>query len=176
MSDLKACPFCGRIPDIEDCGEHRWFIRCKCGIAQDKLFFQKCDAVRAWNKRKEITKRTAETEQNVPNDELISRKWCTDCKEYDQERHCCPRWNRVIRNTVEELKAEHRWIPVTERLPEKKTEVIYSLDNHFVSTGYMTDRNYNGEEVELHWEDMESGALIYPEAWIPLPEPYKGEK
>ena len=31
-------------------------------------------------------------------------EWCTDCKEYDQERHCCPRFNRVIRRTVEEIK------------------------------------------------------------------------
>lgn len=31
-------------------------------------------------------------------------KWCTDCKEYDQERHCCPRWNRVISQTVKEMK------------------------------------------------------------------------
>ena len=70
MSDLKACPFCGRIPDIEDCGEHRWFIRCKCGIAQDKLFFQKCDAVRTWNKRKEL--RVKDT--NVPTTDTISRQ------------------------------------------------------------------------------------------------------
>lgn len=66
-----------------------------------------------------------------------------------------------------------RWIPCSERLPAKKTEVIYTLDNNYVSTGYMTDRDYNGDEMELHWEDMESGALIYPEAWMPLPEPYK---
>ena len=74
MSDLKACPFCGRIPDIEDCGEHRWFIRCKCGIAQDKLFFQKCDAVRAWNKRKEL--RVKDT--NVPITDTISRQAAVD--------------------------------------------------------------------------------------------------
>ena len=30
-------------------------------------------------------------------------EWCTDCKEYDNERHCCPRWNRVIRETVKEV-------------------------------------------------------------------------
>lgn len=33
-------------------------------------------------------------------------KWCTDCKEYDQEKHCCHRWSRVIRDTVEEMKQE----------------------------------------------------------------------
>ena len=52
MRDLKPCPFCGRTPIVEDCGEHRWFVRCKCGIAQDKLFAQRCDAIRVWNKRK----------------------------------------------------------------------------------------------------------------------------
>ena len=52
MSELKPCPFCGRTPIVEDCGEHRYFIRCKCGIAQDKLYWQKCDAIRRWNTRK----------------------------------------------------------------------------------------------------------------------------
>ena len=33
-------------------------------------------------------------------------KWCTDCREYDQEKHCCHRWSKVIRNTVEEMKQE----------------------------------------------------------------------
>lgn len=40
-------------------------------------------------------------------------EWCTDCKEYDQERHCCPRFNAVIRRTIEELKADRKngvWI------------------------------------------------------------------
>ena len=31
-------------------------------------------------------------------------EWCEDCKEYDRERHCCPRFNRVIRETVDEVK------------------------------------------------------------------------
>ena len=31
-------------------------------------------------------------------------EWCHDCKEYDHDKHCCPRFNRVIRNTVEEIK------------------------------------------------------------------------
>lgn len=35
-------------------------------------------------------------------------EWCHDCKEYDQNAHCCHRWTKVIRNTVEELKAERK--------------------------------------------------------------------
>lgn len=33
-------------------------------------------------------------------------EWCTDCKEYDKERHCCPRFNRVIKETVAEMKSD----------------------------------------------------------------------
>lgn len=31
-------------------------------------------------------------------------EWCGDCKEYDQEHHCCHRFTKVIRDTIEELK------------------------------------------------------------------------
>ena len=24
-------------------------------------------------------------------------EWCHDCKEYDHDKHCCPRYNKVIR-------------------------------------------------------------------------------
>ena len=33
-------------------------------------------------------------------------EWCHDCKEYDQSAHCCHRWTKVIRNTVNELKTQ----------------------------------------------------------------------
>lgn len=34
-------------------------------------------------------------------------EWCHDCKEYDQEKHCCHRWTKVIRNTVAELEVHY---------------------------------------------------------------------
>ena len=33
-------------------------------------------------------------------------EWCTDCSEYDHERHCCPRFNRVIREALKEAQPE----------------------------------------------------------------------
>lgn len=33
-------------------------------------------------------------------------EWCHDCSEYDHDKHCCPRYNKVIRNAVEEMKQE----------------------------------------------------------------------
>lgn len=31
-------------------------------------------------------------------------EWCHDCSEYDHDKHCCPRFNKVIRNTFEKIK------------------------------------------------------------------------
>lgn len=90
----------------------------------------------------ETEERTEKSAQNVPNDDLISRKmaieelrvefkripttairaierlnglppaqpdlnqWCMDCKEYDQEKHSCPRFNRVIREALKDAQPE----------------------------------------------------------------------
>lgn len=52
MTELKPCPFCGRVPKIEYCENWGYFIICKCGIEQSELYKQKRDAVRHWNRRK----------------------------------------------------------------------------------------------------------------------------
>ena len=31
-------------------------------------------------------------------------EWCLDCKEYDKEKHCCPRFNHVIRTALNDAK------------------------------------------------------------------------
>lgn len=42
-------------------------------------------------------------------------QWCTDCKEYDSEKHHCPRFSRVIREALKDAQLEQRkggkWIP-----------------------------------------------------------------
>ena len=38
----------------------------------------------------------------IPDNDIF--EWCTDCKEYDQEKHCCHRWSSKIREAVEEVK------------------------------------------------------------------------
>lgn len=51
----------------------------------------------------------------LPSAEDESFEWCADCKEYDQEKHCCHRWTKVIRNTVEEIRgttAVGEWVIV----------------------------------------------------------------
>lgn len=105
-------------------------------------------------------------------------EWCTDCKEYDQERHCCPRWNRVIRQTLKDAQPM-RWIPVSERLPN--TNGIYNITRS-VSDGFesfnITDTCYfDGSDT---WHDdtrinHERKYITDVLAWCELPEPYREE-
>lgn len=52
MAELKTCPFCGRMPIVENCNDFGYFVKCKCGIEQSTLYAQKCDAIKRWNNRK----------------------------------------------------------------------------------------------------------------------------
>ena len=53
-----------------------------------------------------LYKRAYEAGQRNARPELHFDEWCTDCKEYDQERRRCPRWNKVIRETLKDAQPE----------------------------------------------------------------------
>ena len=38
-------------------------------------------------------------EEAIKHEETF--EWCTDCKEYDQKNHCCHRWSKNIKRTIE---------------------------------------------------------------------------
>ena len=65
--------------------------------------------------------------------------------------------------------AKHRWIPVTERLPEDDSMVLVScrtkkgIDS--VNRAYYSDGYWHG-----------SGSMSGVVAWMPLPEPYGGKE
>lgn len=58
-----------------------------------------------------------------------------------------------------------QWIPCSERLPYSQEDVLCDDDGR-VTIGYYTDE-------EVGWHDTHS-YRIYPTAWMPLPEPWKG--
>lgn len=55
-------------------------------------------------------------------------KWCTDCKEYDQEQHCCHRWSKVIRDTVEEMKQEYIERDVLDKIREQMKDYLRGVE------------------------------------------------
>lgn len=76
--------------------------------------------------------------------------------------------------------AKHRWIPVTERLPEDEEHLVLiqvsgKLEGNIMLEDAITMASYNvadGWILEMYpeWEDA------HPVAWMPLPEPYGGKE
>lgn len=102
----------------------------------------------------------------IPAAQPPTDEWCTDCKEYDQKKHCCHRFTKVILQTVEELKSQTQWIPCSERLPLiEENPVLVSwmglvnIGWYNSIDGWTTGTRFNADEVD---------------AWMKLPEPYKG--
>ena len=107
-------------------------------------------------------------------------EWCTDCKEYDHERHCCPRWNKVIKQTVEDLKgADRKWIPCVDgNEPKANAECWISTNAKYVRRAIYAPRandQPNGFIVTVgSFGFYEYGKSA--KAWMPYtqePEPYK---
>lgn len=75
--------------------------------------------------------------------------------------------NRILENVIDalsEMPAASRWIPCSERLPKKVGDYLVTTHNgqitRYIYLGTATSKDY--------W-------MRYAAAWMPLPEPYKGE-
>ena len=112
--------------------------------------------------------------------EKAENEWCPDCAEYDKENHCCHRFTKVIRQTVEECKREwanEGWIPVTERLPEEDCSCRVTVKNEFGK--YVGDCYWNkGEKQFENWNAYLDCYVKVSDvtAWKPIEEPYTEEE
>ena len=108
----------------------------------------------------EIVKQEAEQYEECYKD-------CGDCEAYNKEKHHCPKFCKVIKETVKEIEENHNgWISVKERLPEKEGSylVIGKSGGAVVTRWYEPSKFYpNG-----HFGGNCSNYIRY---WMPRPEP-----
>ena len=94
-------------------------------------------------------------------------KDCGDGEAYDKEKYHCPKFCKVIKETVKEIEENHNgWISVKERLPEKAGSylVIGKSGGAVVTRWYEPSKFYpNG-----HFGGNCSNYIRY---WMPRPEP-----
>ena len=107
-------------------------------------------------------------------------EWCKTCREYNQDKHCCPRYNKVIRNAVEEIKQSKtgHWIPVSERLPKQQEKTYWiCTDCGYQCECRWTNVNHFWTELttDWHWHIMDVPQYQKVVAWMPLPEPYEAK-
>ena len=116
----------------------------------------------------------------LPSAQPETDGFCADSKEYDQERHFCPRFDRVIKTTIDEMKTEQRWIPCSERLPEDGRQVlVYARSVHYALAKYDEMREADGT-YKKQWVTFDAWKPFYTIkeviAWMPLPSPYQAER
>ena len=108
----------------------------------------------------EIVKQEAERYEECYKD-------CGDCEAYNKEKHHCPKFCKVIKETVKEIEANHNdWISCSERLPKYGEVVMCSCTNSGITISCITHKGVKPSKSVRFGQH----SVI---AWQPLPEPYK---
>ena len=98
-------------------------------------------------------------------------KDCGDCEAYNKEKHHCPKFCKVIKETVKEIEENHNdWISCSERLPKYGEVVMCSCTNSGITISCITHKGVKPSKSVRFGQH----SVI---AWQPLPQPYqpKGE-
>ena len=104
------------------------------------------------NEAIEIVKQEAEQYEECYKD-------CGECKAYNKEKHHCPKFCKVIKETVKEIEENRNgWIPCSERLQSGLDFVLYT---------------HKDGEVDICSIEYFYDYLDKFTAWQPLPEPFK---
>ena len=112
----------------------------------------------------EIVKQEAEKYEECYND-------CGECEAYNKEKHHCPKFCKVIKETVKEIEENHNvWISCSERLPKYGEVVMCSCTNSGITISCITHKGVKPSKSVRFGQH----SVI---AWQPLPLPYqpKGE-
>ena len=118
----------------------------------------------------EIVKQEAEQYEECYKD-------CGECEAYNKEKYHCPKFCKVIKETVKEIEENHNgWIPCSEWLPEEHKQYDITTKN---DVGIHSDTAiYNPFLGMWFWDEAESKHIeIEVLAWAEKRDPYqpKGE-
>lgn len=75
----------------------------------------------------------------------------------------------VYRRLMEQ--GRQRWIPCSERLPEVGQDILMSVGGMYTAEGCLRE---DGDWAQFRWNAIQRKDMVI--AWMPLPEPYKGEQ
>ena len=89
-------------------------------------------------------------------------KNCGDCEAYDKEKHHCPKFCKVIKETVKEIEENHNgWIPCSERLPKYGEVVMCSCTNSGITISCITHKGVKpaksvrfGQHSVIAWQRL----------------------
>ena len=136
----------------------------------------------------ETAKRTAESVQNVSNEDLISRKAVIEV--LDRTQRLIPDAKNVLKDHVRILPSaqpKQRWIPCSERLPEYGDDVlVYFKAGRYCPHNRIQVGHLGTHEVEDQFFEAIGSAMVWYTdnfyyrldnvvAWAPIPEPWEGE-
>lgn len=118
----------------------------------------------------ETDKQTEESAQNVPNDELISRKTAIDeaTRLFEMGDCYCDRASIVgMLNSLPSAQPEQKWTPCSNTVDIPDYEVLCCDKRGNELIGWLFYSNG-------HWNCESEGKIMYDTiAWMPRPKPYK---
>jgi hypothetical protein len=109
--------------------------------------------------------------KDIPSAEKTA-EWCHECKEYDKEKHCCPRFNKVIRQTVKEMKEQTDGDLISRQDAIKcfnirelkfKNKEDAELMKHYLELSFDDLAKLPSAEKTAEWIKQKSGDKLFPE-------------
>ena len=101
-------------------------------------------------------------------------KDCGECEAYNKEKHHCPKFCKVIKETVKEIEENRNgWIPCSERLPNYGERVLLQDFGGNITLEKCERKKKVKGFTDGNWWSSANNYI----AWQPLPQPYqpKGE-
>lgn len=101
----------------------------------------------------------------------------------DIVRHECGEWKGLAKEIVKQFNGlpsvQPKWIPCSERMPEPESATYWvCTDTGCQCSCRWTNHNrfWPSLLTDWHWNPFDTPQYSKVIAWMPLPEPYKGER